>query len=231
MISIICACNDEEMFNKMLLPSVQKQTYADYEIIKLDAKALGFNGAAQTLNYGAGIAKGDILVFVHQDVELSNEDFLSILVTYCSEYNFGIAGVAGVIGDQVYATVVQGKERAPAGVVFDQVSEASSLDECLLIVKKENFEGFTDYQSWHFYGVEYSLRCIRSKQKVLLLPIEIYHLSPGWSLDKSYWRTLDKVAKDFKDFKVIPTSVGRFENNLMLPIRNIWRRFKLNRKS
>lgn len=231
MFSIICACNDDNIYNKMLLPSLQKQSYKDYEVIKLDAKSLGFIGAAQTLNYGASIAKGDVLVFVHQDIEFIDEDFLDKLNGYCTEYDFGIVGVAGVIGDEVYATVVQTRERSPAGIIFEQVKEASSLDECLLIIKKESFKGFTDYNSWHFYGVEYSLRCIRSHKKVLLFPLLTYHLSPGWSLNNSYWDTLKKVAKDFKDFKVIPTTMGCYRNNLFMSVYIIYRKLKTYIKS
>lgn len=228
MISIICAVNDELLFKTMLLASLKRQTYQHYEIIKLNSVELGFKSAAKTLNYGANVAKGDILVFIHQDIEFIKDDGLEKLNDYATSLEFGIAGVAGIItGDRVYSSVTMDYNHRHAGLKNADVKEVDSLDECMLIVKKKNFKGFYDYDSWHFYGVEYSLRCIREKEKVIIRPIDIYHLSPGWSLNKSYWKTLKMVAKNFRDFKIIPTTMGQFKNNHLLVFKVMYRRLKI----
>lgn len=228
MISIICACNNEKLYNEMLLPSVKKQTLQDYEIIKLNAKELGLVGAAQTLNYGASIAKGDLLLFVHQDIEWNDDKFFEKLITYSSQYNFGIAGVAGVNSNekQVYSSVTIDIDHRQAGIKITEVKNVDTLDECLFVIKKDKFKGFTDYRTWHFYAVEYSLKCKRANENVLLFPLDVYHLSPGWSLDKTYWQTLKRVAKDFSDFKVIPTTMGQFRNNCFLKFEIVLRRLR-----
>lgn len=215
MISVICACNNEKLYNEMLLPSVTKQTVKDYEIIKLNAAELGLTGAARTLNYGAEKAKGDLLVFVHQDVELLSDTFFEELIKYSEENDFSIAGVAGVITKEknVYSSVFMNVTRYQAGIKNTSVRKVDSVDECLFIIKKDKFIGFKDYGTWHFYAVEYALRSAAAGGSALIFPLEIYHLSPGWSFDASYWQTLKAVGKDFPKLKYIPTTVACFPNN------------------
>ena len=233
MISIICACNNDEIYQKMLVKSLDVQTYRDYELIKLDAKVLGLSSAASVLNYGASLAKGDLLLFVHQDVEFLKENFLQTLVDYADKLEFGIAGVAGAIaGEKIFfSSVINGLDYKQAGIKNVSVKEVDALDECLLLIKRDKFQGFKEYNSWHFYGVEYSLRCKRSKEKVLILPLEVYHLSPGWSLNENYWDTLKKVAKDYNEFKVIPTTVGQFRNGRLLWFSIFFTKMKIKIKS
>ncbi len=226
-ISVICACNNDDVYNRMLLSSLQKQTYDNYEVLKLDAKRMGLDSAAAALNYGASISNGEILVFVHQDVEFLDEKALSELAEYCEKYDFGIAGVAGAtVGGEIYSSVTNGFDRVQAGKRITGMTAVDTLDECLLIVKKSQFVGFIDYGSWHFYGVEYSLRCKNANKKVMLFPISVYHLSPGWSLDKTYWITLKKGAKAHRECKVIPTTMGQYKNNALLELNIFYRRIK-----
>ena len=233
MISIICACNNEDVFKKMLLPSIKKQKYSDYEIIKLDSKSLGLKGAANTLNHGATLAKGDILLFVHQDIEFLSDEAFDQIVNYCENYDFSIAGNAGVnFGvEKVFSSVIMGLDRIQAGEKITQVKYVDSIDECLMIIKRDNFKKFVDYSSWHFYGVEYSLRSREHNENVIVFPIEIYHLSPGWSLDNSYWDTLIKVAKNHKNLKIIPTTMGQFHNNFLLKFKIMYIKLKKFLKS
>lgn len=215
MISVICACNNEKIYGEMLLPSILKQTVTDYEVIKINAAEKGLKGAANTFNYGAKQAKGDILLFVHQDVELLSDTFFEELIKYSDENDFAVAGVAGVAVNEkkVYSSVVMDVNRVQAGIKNTAVRYVESVDECLFIIKRDNFKGFKDYGTWHFYAVEYSLRARALGEKAIIFPLEIYHLSPGWSFDASYWQTLKAVEKDFPKLKYIPTTVACFPNN------------------
>lgn len=231
MISIICAYNNEDILNKMLKASLNRQSFADFELILIDAQKEGFGSAAETLNVGAKRAKGDILVFLHQDIEMIDEDFLIKVNNYCMNNEFGIAGVCGVKDNKkyvVYSSVLMGRNRVQAGVKNTDVMDVYALDECILICKKKTFKGFEDYgKTWHFYGVEYAYRCKANNERVLILPYEIYHLSPGWSLDYSYFDTLLKVAKRYPNRKIICTCMGFFNNNRLLGVYCLYRKFKI----
>lgn len=220
--SIICASNDKVKLDTILAPSLEKQKFRDFEFLTIKASEHGFKSASETLNYAENVAKGKFLVFVHQDVGLISENFLSQLKIYCDKYKFGIAGVAGLLSYsnfQVFSTVYQGPNREIAGKINKEVVEAVSLDECLLIIPKKDFLGFESLgQTWHLYGPEYSLKCKKQELSVLLFPLDIYHFSCGESLNSNYFDTIKLFGKRHKEYKVIPTTMGSWKNNAWLPL-------------
>lgn len=231
MISIICPVTNNEIL-KMLLNSIKKQDYTNYELIILDSKELNFKSASQTLNYGVSKASGDILLFCHQDIEFLKTNALSKIVEYSSKYDFGIAGVAGrkASDDGCFTSVIMGKDRIAGGKYYlNEIVETDTLDECMFIIKKNKFNGFEDLgDTWHFYSVEYSLRCKKNRQKVLLFPIHIYHLSPGYSLNYNYYDTLYKVGKKYKkDFNIIASPCCYVKNDAFLYFRCLYKKMKL----
>lgn len=235
MISVICACNDISLYNKMLLPSMQRQTYRDWEAIVVDSKKEGFCSAAETLNFGAAAAKGDILLFVHQDIEFLSDDCFEKIVSYCETENFGVAGVAGSIAKEklVYSSVLMDLDHRQAGKECLAPMEVDSLDECCFFMKRGLFKGFDDFgKTWHFYAVEYSIRCHLANERVMVCPVPVYHLSPGWSLDDSYYATLKKVAKKYKKsgIRVISTTMGNYRLGPFLPFSIFLRKMKMKLK-
>ena len=232
MISIICPFTDERMRQEMLEASLAKQTFRNYEAVFLSNHDLGMDRASDVLNYGVKKAVGDILLFAHQDVILEDERILEKIVYYCDNYEFGIGAPAGVRKSdrKVYATVIHGPEKILAGESFSEPMEADACDECFFFIKRKDFIGFEDLgATWHFYAVDYSIRCLLGDQKVFLFPLQVYHLSPGWSLDRTYWQVLKKLCQKYRgQIKAISTTIGIFDINLLLPLRIIKR--KLVRK-
>lgn len=231
MISLICASNNKDVLNKMLMDSLSKQVNAEYELIIIDGKEHSFKSAAEALNYGSTLAKGDLLVFVHQDIVFKNEYCLEKIIYLARNYKFGIAGIAGATGENEYevsSSVTIGESCRQAGKRITDVIEAYSLDEVLLIVKKDDFVGFSDYgDTWHFYGVEYSIKQHNAGKKVLLFPIDVYHASDAKSLNYSYFDTLLLYGKRNKKIKLIRTCCGYFKNNMLLRIYCNYRKLKL----
>ena len=74
MISVICCWNKENQYTN-LYTSVKKQDI-ECEIISIDNRGGNYKSAAEALNYGAGIANGDVFVFTHQDIILQSSDAL-----------------------------------------------------------------------------------------------------------------------------------------------------------
>lgn len=231
MISIIVACNHFEILEKYLAASLKTQSFKDYELIVVDTKRQMFFSAAKALNYGASLAKGNLLVFAHQDICLLERDALQELWDCAWNNDFGLAGVAGAIGKnkfEVASSVIMGDKRIQAGIPNKSICRCYALDECLMITKKESFKGFDDLgETWHFYGVEYSYRCLLKQEKVLLFPIDVYHASAAKSLDKNYFDTLKLFAKKYPKEKLIRTCCGYFKNNGLLDSYCLYRKFKL----
>ena len=90
-LSIIIPTKNEEEYLPMLLKSIKRQTFKDYEIIVADNKSRdktkkiakrygckivkgGLPGKAR--NLGANSATGDLILFLDADTELKNKDFL-----------------------------------------------------------------------------------------------------------------------------------------------------------
>lgn len=235
MISVICACNDQELLQKMLLPSLRRQTYTDWELICVNNREKGFSSAAETLNYGASEAKGDILLFVHQDIEFLTDDCLTKIREYCDTLEFGVAGAAGSVAREkcVYSSVLMDLDHRQAGKECLAPMDVDSLDECCFFMKRDGFKGFDDFEkTWHFYAVEYSLRCHLAGERVMVCPVPIYHLSPGWSLDNSYYATLKRVAKKYKKsgIRVISTTMGNYRLGPFLPFSIFLRKMKMKLK-
>lgn len=231
MISIICPVTDEKIYQSMLLKSIYRQTYKNYEIIKLNSKKLGFNCASDTLNYGVEKAKGDILVFVHQDVEFLSNSILNDIDRYSKEYDFAIAGVCGVAGNgkyEVSSSVTIGLNHRQAGKKLIEPQESYVLDECLFFIKRDKFLPFENIgNTWHFYAVDYCLRAQIAGEKVYIFPLDIYHLSPGWSLNYDYFNKLLTIGRKYKSLPYISTCMGVFKNNCTLPFYCEYRKFKL----
>lgn len=219
MISIICVTNNEEVLNTYLLPSLKRQTVQDYDLVLVNAKEFNLDSAAKALNLGAEKAKGDLLVFCHQDIEFLEDDALEKIEAFAKGNEFGIAGVAGIKKEDrlVYSTVIHGPKRQQAGQRNEGILKVAALDECLLVIKKKNFAGFDDLgATWHFYAVDYAYQSQKRGEKVLAFPLPIYHLSPGWSLDSSYFKTLKVIASKYPEKETILTCIDAFPNGKKL---------------
>ncbi|HFI0131861.1 TPA: glycosyltransferase family 2 protein [Streptococcus suis] len=222
MISIICIHNDQEVLEKNLLRTLREQSFKDYELILVDTTQLAFNSAAEALNYGGEKAKGEIIVFVHQDIQLTSKFFLEELAKHSKEYDFGIAGVAGVgVNFESFSRIVHGshKEYSAKNYEFTEPINALSLDECLLIIPKNMFEKnkFSNLgNTWHLYGTDYSLKMLSLGNRVLILPISLWHLSEGKSLNLNYFDTIRNVANLYSSFDNIYTLFGKWPTNRFL---------------
>lgn len=106
MLSIVIPTYNEAKFLPLLLESIKKQTFKDYEVIVADAKSIdktreiaGFysckvvEGGSPSVgrNRGAGAAKGDIILFLDADVVLERKDFLKTTVWEFQKKDFAIA--------------------------------------------------------------------------------------------------------------------------------------------
>jgi hypothetical protein len=251
MISVICVYNDPDSLNKYLLPRLEQQT-VPHEQILLDNSNGKFKSSAEALNYGANKAKGDYLLFVHQDVDLESNSWLGdaekILdkLMHDEENQLGIAGVAGMSihgkNHQEQKRNVIKHEIPPVewGNPIEAPEEVETLDECLFIIPKDTFQKIQfDEETcpgWHLYGVDYCLSCREQGLKVYVIPLSVYHLS-AHSGDETpfktvlnlgyhpegYYDILKKVMKKHENsFSKIYTTCGDWSTGTPLLVQRLY---------
>jgi hypothetical protein len=240
MISVISLISNEKISKDFLLQGLSHQNIK-YELILMDNKNnLSYKSASQAYNCGGIKAKGDYLMFIHQDVMLPSHSWLKDAENNLSTVsNLGIAGVAGmlkphyIIDFEMYAryvlltrlnlvslwykrygrgNVFQGYEKKRwLGKEISEILSVQTLDELLLIVPSQVFEHIkfdeTTCDSWHLYGVDYSLTASEAGLKTCVLPYPVVHLSSG-AFVKPYLKTLIKLVKKHRNEEIINTTCG-----------------------
>ena len=224
----------------MLELSLNKQS-EPYELILLDNTKNQFRSAAQALNVGARQAKGDNLVFVHQDVEfIDSHVLLNIHRSLELLYKNAIVGAAGIMNEEgVVTSIVQGSSKQPAGeIVSSTLTEVQTLDEVLIGMPRDVYEKLKFDEEflhgWHLYGVDLCLRARSMGIKSYVIPLNCFHLSKG-SLDFSYAKDLYRIIrKNRAHFPMIyttcsqaPTSYFKAERYIL---RLIWDHVVVGRK-
>ncbi|KKN13928.1 hypothetical protein LCGC14_1001340 [marine sediment metagenome] len=232
MFSIICIYTNKELMSSCLLNSINKQNYKNYELILIDNSNNKFPSASKALNWAAKRAKGDYLLFIHQDVDLIEPNSLEKISFYLKHLNkIGIIGVVGVlIGKKnrslrQFNQIEHGIPRVKTwGRIINKPVLIDCVDECLFIIPKDIFDlyPFDDQviDGWDLYSVDYCYTIKKYNLNVYVLPIKIYHVSDGLKNFRfiKYFITLSKIIKKHHDsYKVISTTIGDWDTK-----RPIW---------
>lgn len=237
MFSIICVYNNTKILNDFLLKSLKNQN-SNYELMLVDNRDNKYDSAAEALNYGGSKAKNDLIIFIHQDVSLLSNEWLSRAENILNKVNnLGSAGIAGM-KDIKYnlflkvgyvpceigiGSVYHHYDRTPwnCNKTFRHPVVTQTLDEHLLIIPRIVFNKYPfdkkTCDSWHLYAVDY---CLSLKNKNLcsyVIPLSTWHLSTG-ILDQPYYNTLNKIFKKHSSFNKIFTTCGCWYTSLF---RNI----------
>ena len=216
-ISVICAYNNREKLDKYLIRSLSRQD-APFELLAIDNTQGRYPSAAAVLNETARKARYDYLMFVHQDVALIADTWLTDAQTALGQLrNLGAAGVAGKGRRGLAASVLQGNPpfRAVRKKLHKPV-EVQTLDGCLMIVPREVFQkiAFDEkaVSGWYLYTANYCLDLIRAGYLISVLPYTIYHESTGPSDPNSYEQARQDLIERHRDhFKVIHTTMGTWK--------------------
>ncbi len=225
--SIVCVYNDEKTLNDWLLKGLEGQT-REFELVLVDNTTCAFRSAADALNYGAEKAKGEYLLFAHQDVRLLSADWLEKAEAFLrSKPDTGVAGVAGMIKTHPcimsFGTIPKenrvwtiysgpGKEFSEYdSLVLAYPAEVQTLDEQLLIVPRQVF-GKLKFDAdtcpgWHLYAVDYALSVKKMGFKAYVLPIPVWHMSNG-DINRGYYASLARVLTKHRGEKSVYTTCG-----------------------
>lgn len=215
MISIVSVYNNKRLLENYLLKSLKTQTI-DFELILLDNTGGKFSSAAEALNCAGDKAKGEYLMFVHQDYDLSSNVWLDDAEKIIKNLeNVGVVGIAGKYDRNMVSNITTGVPPVLAGPIqIEKPQKVQTLDECLIITPKKVFEEIhfdeAVCDNWHLYATDYCLAVKKAGYDVYVLPLGGYHASPGYSFTpEAYYSTLKKLVKKYKgDYKWIYTSTG-----------------------
>lgn len=236
MLSIICAYNNRSILKKSLERSLLEQKEIEYEYLPINAKEYGFVSASETLNYAGKEAAGEYILFVHQDVIFEDPLTLKKIEEWCNNHKFGIAGVAGGINQNgkviVFSNIHHGERHEKVcKQTLDTAKCVDTLDECLLIIPQKIFKRykFSDLgKTWHLYGTDYSLKMKSYGYSSWVIPIDIWHLSKGASLNSNYYSTIYQLCHLYKESgKIITTIYGIWPTNkYLLFIKCLFRKIR-----
>ncbi|MFZ5564191.1 MAG: glycosyltransferase [Thermodesulfobacteriota bacterium] len=214
--SIICVFNDRKKLSRYLIQSLKLQK-TRYELIAIDNRQNIFPCAATVLNETAARARYDLLMFVHQDVALLSDTWLTDAQNNIESLdNFGGAGVAGNGPQGVVAGIFHGTPPKPVGRVrITKPMPVQTVDGCLLIVPKNLFlgTGFDERTcpGWYLYVANFCLDMARQGRHIYVLPREVYHESTGPGNSRVLDETRKNIIQKHRDHVgMIYTTMGEW---------------------
>ena len=236
-ISIISVYNNELLLNK-LIDTINSQIGVSVDKVIIDNTKNKFSSAASALNYGIKKTCGEVLVFVHQDVEFLSTDSLVKIYDFADENRFTVFGAAGVKSkdkghsDGILSAMYEGEFKSKY-TSLSCPTECFVLDECLIACHRDcmNYLSFDEKvcDGWHLYGADLCMQAqINPNLNVVVLPMDyVWHKSHG-NADKSYFQTQGKLAKKYKDYyKIINTTNGfQYTNSFKRILLNIYRKLR-----
>ncbi len=216
-ISVICAYNNREKLDRYLISSLNSQD-SPFELLAIDNTLGRYPSAAEILNETARKARYGHLMFVHQDVMLLSDTWLTDAQRSLRHLrNPGAAGVAGISWRGLAASVLHGNP--PFRAVLKKLRKpvpVQTLDGCLMIVPTEVFQKIAFAESavsgWYLYTANYCLDLIRAGYLIYVLPYPIYHESTGPSDQNVYEKARQNLIERHRDhIQVIYTTVGTWK--------------------
>lgn len=235
-ISLITVYNNKELLIKMLA-SAKMQKNVDIDYVLIDNTSNRFSSAAKALNYGVEQAKGDVIVFLHQDIEFLQDNALETIYNFGMEHKntvFGAAGVKAKKTDTVefYSSMYEGEKKVQHKCCVVP-TDCQTLDECLIACHKSCMETISFDEivcnGWHLYGADLCLQAgLISSMNVMVIPMDfVWHKSNG-KVDDSYLRTQNLLSKKYQGlYSVINTTNGyQYTNPIKRLLVNFYRKLR-----
>ncbi|MFC1540784.1 glycosyltransferase family 2 protein [Candidatus Margulisiibacteriota bacterium] len=218
--TVLCTYYDKTIFNRHAQKSILEQDFkvGDVEFLTIDNSNGQFSSAGQAYNDKAFGAKGEYLIFVHQDVSLLSPNWLTVLTRLVNACQFGIAGCSGVSASGQRLGFIKDRKTI-WGRPFCSPEEAQTIDESIMIIPKSVFValgGFDPSLGWNSYGTDLSLKCLEQKMKVLVLPLFLWHDSPSvlrgiekvlWQIKSRYGQAIQTTSGSTRSRSLIKNSL------------------------
>lgn len=215
-ISLISVYNKQSLVDEMK-KSALTQKNVEVDLVLIDNSTNQFSSAAKALNHGTTKSTGDVLVFLHQDIEFLSDECLEYVYDFAVSNPEAVFGVAGVpMQSSSEKSMLSNFHAGPHKVecaTITKPEKAFTLDECLIACNKKAFEKLSFDEvicdGWHLYGADLCLQAQAfQNMTVYAIPLNVWHKSNG-NADKSYYKCQNKLGKKYKKyFKVVKTTNG-----------------------
>ena len=188
--SLIAAVNNETILRDNLLRSPDLACASDV-ILKRS-----FANAGAAYNSALAEARGDLLIFVHQDVYLP-PGWINVLEGWVSKASasdptWGVLGVIGVNCDgKVYGHVYSTGLGRTVGKSLESPVRVRSIDEMVIILRRDSGLHFDpDLPGYHLYGTDICLQSWQRGWPCLVIDNFCLHNSNGIRrLPFAFWRS------------------------------------------
>lgn len=197
MISIII-CTRKSHISDALLANIRQTVGVAFETIFIDNSANRLS-IFEAYDHGVEQAKGDILVFAHDDIVFLTQNWGQILQTSLGDKQVGIVGVLG--GHLIDETSISWTSSGFYSGQVIQVANGTNttynhneaglgntviaLDGILLAMRKELFDrdilkwDSDTYNGFHFYDLDICMQAVSQGYQVKVAPILLEHHSLG----------------------------------------------------
>lgn len=252
MISIIICSRKKDVLD-CFLDSVERTIGTPYELVVVDNSENRYD-IFSAYNYGVSQAKGDVLLFAHEDIIMRSHGWGAALEKHMAA-DLGI-GMIGVVGTQCVARAprgwntfgIQGRNIKPMCRLVHNVgdpkcsfegekcfsmeynnpenvaiTQAMGVDGLMFAVRRELFDDGSvrfdedTYRGFHVYDIDMSMQVAQHRKVMVLLDIELKHLSRG-NYTKDYYTSYFKYYMKWKDR--LPMSVYPLPDSALFNQRN-----------
>lgn len=227
--SIVTIVNNLDVFDGFC-KSLETQSNTSFELVPIYNLNGEYKSARSAFNSVLSKCNGVYVIFMHPDIRFETPNELYTTRTYLNGITkFGVIGAAGATAEKynknkrvIYSNMVHGIDKKNAGIRIDSIQEVQTIDECFFILDKRYIvkNKFSELDGWHLYAVELCLRCVLENRKNYVIPLNMWHLSEGKSLDSNYIRQLNRIIKIYGNkFPALYTTVKIWIT------RGIWHEF------
>ena len=226
LVSFICVYNNKRFFNLMLSSIKETNLSYNYEIVGIDNTKGEFKSMVAALNAAMKMAKGDVLVFLHQDIVFNKNADLNFLITKCINNIalYGVFGVKNLGKNKKSVSCITDLWSEYDGLSENQIEEVFTIDECLFACNKGLFN-YIQFDNnlcryWDFYAVDLALQCQREKIPVFSIGLKLTHYSRGNIKTKAFRAVEKELLKKYKlDFDIITYPCGWNYTNSLKTLR------------
>lgn len=225
--SVVSAVNDEKVLKRCLLRSPDLQMEESVQLLF----QRGYENASGAYNAAMAQAKGEAVIFIHQDVYLPagwfGEVRKAIEKLTLTNPHWGVLGVYGVTNAGRYCgRLYCNANQCVLGQPIREPVEVDTLDEVVLILRKDSGLKFdSGLKGFHLYGTDICLAARREELKIYVVPGFCIHNANGYGMfPRSFWQAYFYMRRKWKSCLPIKTPCIEIERSLWPVLRGtIWR--------